>query len=184
MDDETEKSSTFPLDPQTEKYITFLLFTNVKNTPEIRKKLISGELECCLLKPALIIDPFQVAVAANKAVCAEKFGELVTKSVFTETLYNLSITKSISKALNLFGSVDKDTEIMVGFIYKQDEKDSALKRILDLIQGDQISLSRLGNFSDVERIQDIYKISDTELQVSTLVDSISTRISVKDFVSF
>ena len=181
---EDTKTSTFPLDPQTEKFITFALFRNVKNTTEIRKKLLSGELRCCLLKPGLIIDPFQVAVAANKAVCAEMFGDLVTKSVFTETLYNLSITKSISKALNLFGSIDKDTEIMAGLIHKEDEKEAVLKSFLDLIQGEQVPLSRLGDFSDVEKIQKIYKINEIELQVSTLVDSIATRISVKDFVSF
>ncbi|XP_033223805.1 EKC/KEOPS complex subunit Tprkb-like [Belonocnema kinseyi] len=181
---EDTKTLTFPLDPQSEKFITLALFTNVKNTAEIRDKLLSGELRCCLLKPALIIDPFQVAVAANKAVCAEMFGDLVTKSVFTETLYNLSITKSISKALNLFGSVDNDTDIMVGLIHKDGAQEAGMKSILELIQGEQVPVSRLGDFSDLEKIQKIYKINETELQVSTLVDSIATRISVKDFVSF
>lgn len=175
---------TIPLDPETKKQITLALFKNVKNTEEMRQNLIAGKIHCCLLKPSLIIDPFQLIVAANKAVCSEIFGELVTKTVFMEILYNLSMTKSISKALKIFGSENGDTEILVVFIHENCDKKAMMKNFFDIIKGEQIPLDRLGEFSKIEEIRKIYKITDVELQVSSLIDLIATRISVRDFVSF
>ncbi|XP_051176757.1 EKC/KEOPS complex subunit TPRKB-like [Leptopilina boulardi] len=180
-------TTTIPLDPESKKSITLALFNNVKNTEQVRQCLISGKIQCCLLKPSLIIDPFQIVVAANKAVCSEIFGELVTKTVFMEILYNLSMTKSISKALKLFGSENNDTSILAVFIHenKENEKETIMKNFTNIIQGEEISINKIGiEFSNVEEIKKIYKITETELQVSSMVDLIATRISVRDFASF
>ncbi|XP_043472252.1 EKC/KEOPS complex subunit TPRKB isoform X2 [Leptopilina heterotoma] len=174
------------LDSETKKCMTLALFNNVKNTEEMRNSLITGKIECCLLKPSLIIDELQIAVAANKAVCSAMFNELVTKTVFMETLYNLSMTKSISKALKCFGSENSDTAILAVFIHDENSEESVvMEDFLKLIQGDEISISRLaGEFSNVGEIRKIYKINDNELQLSSLANLISTRISVRDFANF
>lgn len=173
------------LDSETKKCMTLALFNNVKNTEEMRNSLITGKIECCLLKPSVIIDELQIAVAANKAVCSAMFNELVTRNVFMETLYNLSMTKSISKALKCFGTENSDTAILAVFIHNENSDESVMDDFLKLIQGDEISITRLADeFSNIGEIRKIYKISDSELQLSSLANLISTRISVRDFASF
>ena len=42
------------------------LCRNVTNAAEIRSLVMSGQLDCAVVKAALVVDPLQLVVAANK----------------------------------------------------------------------------------------------------------------------
>ncbi|KAJ8928342.1 hypothetical protein NQ314_019072 [Rhamnusium bicolor] len=166
------------LDPITKSQIQMKLFQNVENVKDLRKKLMNGQLKCCIIKPALIFDPFQIVIAANKALTAEK---LTTKSIFTEVLFNLSLSKNITKSLQTFGIDDKDKHLLIVTFSREGEKnnDDVYKEIV----GEELNLSDLTNFSDLNAIKKTYKISEKEHEEIPLIDSIVSRIATKDFLS-
>ncbi|KAG7209633.1 hypothetical protein KM043_011280 [Ampulex compressa] len=171
------------LDPQTEMYCSLRLYRNVKNADEIRKKLISGEVSCCVTKAELIVDPFQVVVAANKAALNAKFNQLTTKSLNTEVLFCLSISKNISRSLKEFGIGDEDNNILVILLHKDNNHESILQILKDTIKGEEVSMSELSECIHIEQAKRIYKIGNDELKLTPLIDSIVSRISCKDFIS-
>ena len=68
----TEKNDgmieNFIVDAFPEYHVSIGFFNNVNNVPELRKKLLSGELNCALLNSSLITGVFPVLLACNKAV--------------------------------------------------------------------------------------------------------------------
>lgn len=166
------------LDFSTKAQLKIKLYQKVKNVKKLKHKLVKGELKCCIIKPSLIYDPFQIIVAANKALTAEK---LTTKTIFTEILFNLSISKHISKSLQTFSVDVEDENLLVVTLADSDGcKDES---VYDIIDGEEIELTNLRNFSDVDEIKKVYKISDTETLSVPFVDSIVSRIATKDFLS-
>ncbi|CAK9826511.1 EKC/KEOPS complex subunit TPRKB [Anthophora retusa] len=174
---------TVSLDPETEMFCTLYLFKDVQNSDEIRKKILNGELCCSIIKADLVVDPLQLIVAANKAVISAKMNQLTTKSLYTEVLFNLSMSKNIMRTLIEFGINDNDKNILVVLIYKNnEEKESVLKILTDTIKAERISVSRLSEFTDFERIKRFYKIEKDELNISSLTNSVVSRISCKEFI--
>lgn len=170
------------LDRETGLYCTMLLFTDITNVPEIREKVVTGELRCCMVKASLIIDAFQIVVAANKAALNAKQNRLITKTIYTEILFYLSTSKKISRALTEFGIDDSDKNILVILIHEINEEESSLKQVLGSIKGQTVPISRIEEFADVNLVKKTYKISKDELCISSLVNVIVSRISCKDFM--
>ncbi|VEN50877.1 unnamed protein product [Callosobruchus maculatus] len=166
----------FDLDEDTGASIEIKLYKNVENVKLIRQRLIKGDLNCCIVKPSLIVDPFQIVVAANKAFTSEK---RTTKTVFTEILFNLSISKNITNSLKTFGIDDSDNNIIVVLV---NERGKDNKHVCSDIQGEELELVLLKNFSDVNAIRKVYKIEDKEFFNVPLLDSVVSRIAVKDFL--
>uniref|UniRef100_A0A1B6LR33 Uncharacterized protein n=1 Tax=Graphocephala atropunctata TaxID=36148 RepID=A0A1B6LR33_9HEMI len=161
------------------KHLSCALLTNVKNASHLKKQLLLGKLQCALIKPTLIVDLFQLSVAANKSVLLDSQGKLITKSLYTEVLFNLSISKNISQSLVKFGIDDTDTElIMLSF-----SDDSDVANILMQIEGDIVKLDKLKDFTNQSAVSKAYKINDSELSVSSLIDLVASKISTKDFVN-
>ncbi|XP_015608167.1 EKC/KEOPS complex subunit Tprkb [Cephus cinctus] len=175
---------TMKLDDTTEKHLTLLLFADVENARDVKTKLINGELRCCVLKASLIVDPFQVVVAANKAALKEMHSRLTTKTVFTEILFDLSLSKNITQSLIKFGIDDAERNILVAVIHSLDDKKSIVQKVVSSIKGQQVSIDKLKDYTDLKLVRKTYKIEDTELTVSNLVDSLVSRISTKDFASY
>ncbi|KAK2581792.1 hypothetical protein KPH14_002267 [Odynerus spinipes] len=171
------------LDPETKMHCTLYLFKNVQNTAEIRRKVVSGDFACCILKPTYIVDPFQVIIAANKAILNEKSNQLITKSKFTEILFYLSMTKNISRSLADFGVSDDDKNILVVTIHKANEQESTLKRIVEVVKGEKVSLEELKELTNLELARKYYKIDKEELNVSNFIDSVISKMACKDFSS-
>lgn len=168
------------LDPETKMHCTLHLFKNVENTAEIREKVISGDLACCILKPTYIVDPFQIVIAANKAAINQSCNRLITKNKSTEILFYLSMTKNISKSLKDFGASDNDKDLLVVTIHEPEQQDSVSKMIVDNIKGERVSLEELKESTNLEVAKRYYKIDNEELNVSTCTDSIISRIACKD----
>lgn len=170
------------LDPETGLYCTLRLFADVANTSEIREKLIAGKLRCCVAKASLVTDAFQAVVAANKAALSATRNRLITKTVYTEVLFHLSMSKNISRSLSEFGIGDSDRTILVILVHKPGEEQAVLEEILESVKGERIPISRLHEFTDVNLVKKTYKIDEDELRVSSLADAVVSRISCKEFI--
>lgn len=170
------------LDRETGLYCSLYLFTDVTNITEIREKVVSGKLRCCVVKASLIIDPFQTVVAANKVALNAKQNRLITKTMYTEILFYLSISKKISRALTEFGIDDSDKNILVILIHELDEEQCMSEEVLGSIEGERVPISRMQEFADMNLVIKTYKIDKDELRVSSLLNAIVSRISSKEFM--
>ncbi|XP_029175999.1 EKC/KEOPS complex subunit TPRKB-like [Nylanderia fulva] len=170
------------LDRETGLYCSMYLFTDVTNIAEIREKVVTGKLRCCVVKASLVIDAFQAVVAVNKAALNAKQNRLITKTMYTEILFYLSTSKKISHALTEFGINDSDKNILVILIHELHEEQSTLEEVLGSIEGERAPVSRIQEFADTNLIMKTYKINKDELRVSSLLNAIVSRISCKEFM--
>ncbi|XP_035432916.1 EKC/KEOPS complex subunit Tprkb [Spodoptera frugiperda] len=167
------------LDPDTKTTLKIYLFENVRNVEAIRNNIIQGVWKCAAIKPELIVEPFQVAVAANKAVLSEKQNTMVTRTVFSEILYNLSITKNITQSLSRFG-IEKDTNLLLCFLITEDVDTST--EILSQIEGEFTPISDLKRFTSMKNLNNQYRLNTLEKN-QELTDIIVSRMVTKSFVT-
>jgi tRNA threonylcarbamoyladenosine modification (KEOPS) complex Cgi121 subunit len=169
------------LDFDCQKSISLFLFKDIQNGAEIKEMVTKGTLQCCIIKPCLIVHPFQVVIAANKAVISKMQDKMTTRTLSTEILYNLSISRNITQSLMKFGIGESDKNMLVSIIEETGENRSEI--ILSHFKGVLCPIEELCNFSDEMLIKRTYKVKDSELEVSSLTDSIITRIVTSDFTS-
>eukprot|EP00003_Mantamonas_plastica_P015966 TRINITY_DN2680_c0_g1_i2.p1 TRINITY_DN2680_c0_g1~~TRINITY_DN2680_c0_g1_i2.p1 ORF type:complete len:171 (+),score=49.69 TRINITY_DN2680_c0_g1_i2:202-714(+) len=161
-----------------DRTVSLVLFQQCKNTPAIKEKLLAGELSMALIKPELIVDEFQVLVAANQTVHLDENDLKKTRTLFTELIYTLSGGSKITNALKTFGIEDSSTEILC-VLFDATEKD--LKGLDELVDGERVELSELANWTDVEKVKSVYKIANSECKVNGgLLDAVVNRIAIKD----
>ncbi|XP_032525831.2 EKC/KEOPS complex subunit Tprkb-like [Danaus plexippus] len=167
-----------PLDPETLQSLKIYLFKDVKNVEDIRNNVIKGVWKCAVIKPSLIVDVFQVVVAANRAVLSKKSNNMVTKTVYSEILYNLSLTKNITQSLSKFG-IEKDNNILICFLVDgEDESESIVKEI----QGEACPISELRTLTNMKEVKSVYKLNNIKTEIDYL-DVIVSRMVTKNFVS-
>ncbi|KAB0793943.1 hypothetical protein PPYR_13563 [Photinus pyralis] len=169
---------TYSLELGDNSTIKMKLYRNVKNVAELRQKILNRTLDCCITKPSLIVDPFQVVVAANKAVVAEK---LTTKSIYSEILFNLSISKNITQSLQKFGIDDKEREILVVVVERPNDGNDC-EVVFRQIDGEEIDVSRLEELANLQEIKKVYKLSDLEFEHLPMLNSVVSRIAGKEFL--
>ncbi|XP_053377401.1 EKC/KEOPS complex subunit TPRKB-like [Mercenaria mercenaria] len=161
--------------------ITFALYKDVTNAKELRQSVMNGEFEATLLKTSMVADPFQVLVAANRAVHLHKIEKMTTKNVHSEILFCLSSTKNISDSFRKFGLGDGDTSVFV--VVLNDKDDATMNLIQSKIQGTQIPLTDVKQFTDEKLVKKLYKVTDTELSSCSLTDALVSKIASKEFVT-
>ncbi|KAK5640921.1 hypothetical protein RI129_009468 [Pyrocoelia pectoralis] len=166
------------LDNNSNSTIKMKLYRNVKNVSDLRQKILNRTLDCCIVKPSLIVDPFQIVIAANKAVVAEK---LTTKSIYSEILFNLSISKNITQSLQKFGIEDNEREILVVVIEKEGTT-SNFENVLRQIDGEEVNMLQLKELTNVEEVKKVYKLSDVEFTHLSVLNSVVSRIAGKEFL--
>lgn len=168
------------LDSSTKLKVTIFLYRDVQNISDIKQKLFSGEIQCCIIKANLIYSPNIVVSAANKSAMMDSQNTLTTKSIYTEMLYNLSPSRNITDSLMKFGIDEKHKHIVVAFINNVEDA-APFDNVLNAINGEQIHINKLHEYSDLTLIKKVYKLSETELLVSSLEDSVLSKLSIKDF---
>ncbi|XP_036373762.1 EKC/KEOPS complex subunit TPRKB [Megalops cyprinoides] len=170
----TQKLDLFP-----EYVVTQLLFKDVKNAADLRKSAIAQEISGALINPAMIVDPFQILVAANKALHVQKVGKMKTRSLYSEIIFNLSPTNNISEAFKKFGLSDGDGAVAVVLVHAAEETRST-DDILAKVDGQQIPVNQISCLTDVAKIKKLFKITPQEEHSGTLLDAVICRMAIKD----
>ncbi|XP_013786264.1 EKC/KEOPS complex subunit Tprkb-like [Limulus polyphemus] len=174
-------SVTLELDKSLKVKITLTLFSDVTNSKELRQKLVEGSLQCSIIKPSLVLDTFQLLVAANKAVLSQQQGTLKTKGIYSEILYNLSPSKNITESLKTFGIGENDTSILV--LVLNDIDGTKVNSISSVVKGKLASLDTLNMHTNEQEIKKVYKIKEAEQNCGSLLGSLVSRIAVKEIIS-
>ncbi|PIK57960.1 TP53RK-binding protein [Apostichopus japonicus] len=172
---------TFPVDLFPNSTISIALFDGIKNHDELKKKIISGKIDAALLSAKKICDIFQVLVAATKAVGAKSNGKLKTRSINSEVLFSLSPSNNITESLRTFGVSPSDSAVVAVTI--DDFDGLKIQNVAQQINAEMKPLDQLNRYTDEDIIKKVYKISDAELKHSKLLDSVATRIAVKEFAT-
>ncbi|XP_031117765.1 EKC/KEOPS complex subunit TPRKB-like [Ipomoea triloba] len=135
------------------------------------------EPEVALLNASLIPDVFPVLAAAHKTLLAKSRESLTTRTLHSELVYNYSGSKHISESLKRCGISDDTTYVLVARFGASTDEIAAIEK---LIKGTQIDLKELKQKASHAQIQKHYKISNLELEISSLSDAITCRIAVRD----
>uniref|UniRef100_A0A1D1ZJL1 TP53RK-binding protein n=1 Tax=Anthurium amnicola TaxID=1678845 RepID=A0A1D1ZJL1_9ARAE len=159
--------------------LSLALFADVTNSKELLQAMQEGRLkpEVALLNASLIPDVFPVLVAAHKAFLAKARESLTTRTLHSEVVYNYSGSKHITESLKRCGVSDGTTYILAA---RFDASPDEVKSLEKLINGKEIGLEELEGRANLTQIQKHYKISSTELGISSIADAITCRIAARD----
>ena len=175
-------------------FCEIFLFKDIKNGKEIHSHILEGSLKCAAIKPALIAHPLQIAVACKKSLAASvaistneaKSKGLMTKSIFTEILYNLAPTKNIAESLKTYGVSNNDHEIIFVLIKEQNQEySSSQDELLSKVDGKLVSnlmddkegLPCFTNWNSIVKLHKLKSITDKKCIVDVLVSRAATKDS-------
>eukprot|EP01023_Acetabularia_acetabulum_P027134 TRINITY_DN2569_c1_g1_i1.p2 TRINITY_DN2569_c1_g1~~TRINITY_DN2569_c1_g1_i1.p2 ORF type:complete len:207 (+),score=46.74 TRINITY_DN2569_c1_g1_i1:72-623(+) len=162
-----------------ERYLSCLLFKNVTNAAEIRKKIVGQQLpiDYSFIDAAILPSTLVLNVAAYKAILNHKQHKKQTNTIHSELVYFLSPSKHIADSLKRYGVNDNTTSLIVARFEATDEE---IQKIKQIVQGEQVGFSELEKLQDLQQIRKAAKISDEEMQISGLTDAILFRIAAKE----
>ncbi|XP_056429651.1 EKC/KEOPS complex subunit TPRKB [Hyla sarda] len=170
---------TYHLELFPQYKVTMLLFHNVKNASQLRKKAMAGSIEGALLTPGMIIDPLQVLTAINKAIHLQLLGKMKTRTLNSEIIFNLSPTNNISEAFKKFGLSDSDSGVLV-VLTDDGTRSLNSQELISHVEGQQVPLADLAQLTDFAQVKKVYKITTEEEKMGSILDAIICRMSVKD----
>ncbi|KAL3977428.1 titin [Sarotherodon galilaeus] len=159
--------------------VTQMLFKEVKNPAELKKSAMEGKINGALINPTMLVDPFQVLVAANKAVHLEKVEKMKTRTLYSEIIFNLSPTNNISDAFKRFGISDGDDSVLIVMVDSKDESQD-VSDIAARVEGRQVPVEELSSLSDHAKIKKLYKVTPQEEKCGSLLDAVVCRMATKD----
>ncbi|XP_013874303.1 EKC/KEOPS complex subunit TPRKB [Austrofundulus limnaeus] len=159
--------------------VTQMLFQRVQNAKELRQKAVEGRINGALINPTMVLSPFQVMVAANKAVHLQTTGKMKTRTFNSEIIFSLSPTNNISESFKRFGISDGDDSVLVVLVHKKDDPPS-LSDVADMVDGQQIPAEDVSSLSDTVKIRKMYKIPPQEDKCGSLLDAVVCRMAAKD----
>lgn len=172
------------LDSMTGARAVLRLYGTVRDVRGLRAR---EGLSCVLLDPRRVLHPLQVAVAANRAVLARTTGTMISRTLHTEIVYNMSLSKNISRSLAQFGA-DTDGDVLVCCVIDRDHEDRS-QEAWTLLEsagaGELRPLCHLRTLTDIPGVRTLYHLPQTDqLQDDhQLLSIILSRMVTKNFVS-
>ncbi|KAK7252358.1 hypothetical protein RIF29_36244 [Crotalaria pallida] len=159
--------------------LSLALYTDVTNSKELLESMQAGTLEpeVAFLNASLIPDIFPVLAAAHKTLVVKSRDSLTTRTLHSELVYNYSGSKHITESLKRCGISDSTTYVLAA---RFDATPDVIQGIEKLINGKEIEFEELEGRANQALIQKHYKITTSELGVSSLGDAITCRISARD----
>ncbi|XP_029317817.1 EKC/KEOPS complex subunit TPRKB [Cottoperca gobio] len=161
--------------------VTQMLFKDVRNAAELRQCAVEGKINGALINPTMLVHPFQVLVAANKAVNLHKVGKMKTRSLNSEIIFNLLPTNNISEAFKRFGCSDGDDSVLVVLVHNKDES-LLLSDITARVSGRQVPVEEVSSLTDHGKIRKLFKVTQEEEKCGTLLDAVVCRMAIKDVI--
>lgn len=168
---------TYNLDYDETLHVMY--FTDVSNVREVTVGLTEQTypfVNCTCINSKLILDSFQLAIAANKAVVSHRSNSMITKSLPTELLFNLSISENISASLEKFGYGTRHGNDLLLAIFCHEEKQS--HDIENIVKG-TLQSNFVCDPSNINLISEAYDITDEQLSCSSLLNLVITKIACK-----
>jgi len=161
--------------------IRICLFRDVANASELRKELRDGTIDAAMIRAELIIEPFTLLAAANRALHAELHNRLSTRSLHAELIYSLSPNRNIADSLITFGIAETSHNLLVAIF--DDEKGEKMMTVAKKIQGRPVVFEQLHNITDYKMVKKIYHVEEPDLNRESISDAIITRLVTKDYTS-
>uniref|UniRef100_A0A914C8B6 Uncharacterized protein n=1 Tax=Acrobeloides nanus TaxID=290746 RepID=A0A914C8B6_9BILA len=169
-----------PYDVSQRRYLRVCVFKDVKNAVELRKLLRCGEIDAAFIRAELVVEPFILLAAANRAVHQAAHNRMFTRSLSAELIYSLSPTRNISESLNTFGIAEESQNLIVAVF--DDAKGNKMVKLSKKIDGTAVPIETLRELALIPFIKKVYQVGDPALNTESLSDLIVTRIVTKDIV--
>ncbi|KAF9546229.1 hypothetical protein EC957_009968 [Mortierella hygrophila] len=172
---------SYPIDSlPTSGDIHMACFTAVKNAPDLKEKLQNQDksLTFAMVESNLIMDVFQLLVAATKAAHDNKTGKLATQTVSSEIIYNLSPSKNIAESLKRFG-IKEDTTSLIA-VKIGGNPDEIMEEMSRTVSGNLVSFSKLDQERDMTKLRQYYKIDPKVTEDKEILNWIIGAIAMKN----
>ena len=88
------------------------IFDGVRNMGQVRSRVTEGKVAASLVSPRLLCHSLPLLIAVEKSIQSREMGKMITRTIFTEVLYNLSFTKNITESLKTFGVKEDETSFL------------------------------------------------------------------------
>ncbi|CAO3573848.1 unnamed protein product [Mortierella alpina] len=172
---------SFPIESlPTAGDIHMACFVGVKNAPELKERFQNQDetLSLALVESTLIMDVFQLLLAATKAAHDNETGNLTTKVLSSEIIYNLSPSKSIAESLKRFAISENTTSLIAVKI--GGNPDEVMEDMSRTVEGNLVSFSKLDQEKDMVRLRQYYKIDPKVTEDKDILNWITGAMATKD----
>uniref|UniRef100_A0A0N4ZA05 Kinase binding protein CGI-121 n=1 Tax=Parastrongyloides trichosuri TaxID=131310 RepID=A0A0N4ZA05_PARTI len=169
-----------PYDATQRRCMRVCVFTEVKNVNELMEMVRTGEIDAALIKAELVVEPFVLLAAANRAVHQAAHNRMSTRSLAAELIYSLSPTRNISESLLNFGISDGSENLIVCIF--DDAKGSKMVKLSKKIKGKPVKFDKWMELVHYPSIKKLYNLKSSDLKSEDLCDIIANQIVSKDLV--
>ena len=162
--------------------MSLLLVRDCRNAAALRAAILSQTptpIDAAFIDASLIPSLDVVHVAAGM-VCQ---GPIKSKTRHSELVYTLHGTRHIGRALSTFGIKDDSRDVLVARFDATEDEMRALKALVEgtVVEGkDAIERALRDDVCNVSLVRRQYKVTEEELQVGDLVESVMCRIAARD----
>jgi EKC/KEOPS complex subunit CGI121/TPRKB len=102
----------------------------------------------------------------------QKSGSLLTNSLHTDLIFNISGGRHIAAALNTFGVGDETKRLLLACI---NSSEANWQCLTEAVQGDRVPVPEEGTIGDEATMKKAFKISSLELNVGSIADAALCR---------
>ncbi|KAF9426439.1 hypothetical protein BGZ94_006522 [Podila epigama] len=163
---------SYPIDtvPQAGQ-IHMACFVGVKNAANLKERLQVQDktLTFAMVEPTLIMNVFQLLVAATRAAQDSEAGKLKTQSLSSEI---------IAESLRRFGIEDTATSLIAVKI--GGEATEVMEEMTSMVDGNLVSFSKLDQEKDLVKLRKYYKIDPKVTEDNAILNWIIGAIAMKN----